>query len=83
MKTIARCVALGLLLGVAARAQTPVSAGFAPLFDGRSLRGRERARRPVVQRQAGSRPAARIDRRSRHGEEGRWDVNFNRPIAAT
>ena len=38
MKIIARCVALGLLLGVTGRAQTPVTTtGFAPLFDGKSL----------------------------------------------
>ena len=37
MKIIARCVALALLLGVTAWAQTPVSAGFSPLFDGKSL----------------------------------------------
>ena len=37
MKLISRCGALALLLGVTASAQTPVNAGFAPLFDGKSL----------------------------------------------
>ena len=37
MKTIARCLVLGLLVGVSTWAQTPAKDGFTPLFDGKSL----------------------------------------------
>ena len=37
MNILARCVAVASLLGVTAWAQTPAPAGFAPLFDGKSL----------------------------------------------